>query len=117
MLATVKDELGEEQYEAYLALVRACGSLWQKSHSQVDLATALRATIEATIAVEAHLPVTEPDIKLHEIAHLPGSIYRFGPGWTLAMWCYEGLWPSIMKWATNRAHPEVRSKADSWVVG
>jgi hypothetical protein len=57
--------------------------------------------------VQLCLPITEMDVKLHNLLHLVNKIIASGPLWTTSMFVYEGMWQYLGRWATNKAHPEV----------
>ena len=63
--------------------------------------------LRAVCMVEAHLPVTELDLKLHASTHLAPKIRCTGPTWVTAMWVYEAMWLRLLQLMTNRRSPAV----------
>jgi hypothetical protein len=57
--------------------------------------------------VEAYLPLTKNDIKLHAVTHLPSKVRKTGPLWVTAMWVYESMWKKLLHFASNQAAPEL----------
>lgn len=106
LLECVRD-IGEDQREAYRALLVAACLLWSKVFDEERYQAAYAATFRAVALIEAYLPAVHLDIKLHDMIHLVLVINWFGPLWTNSMFSSESLWGTITRWATNKRFPEL----------
>jgi hypothetical protein len=88
-------------------LLTALCSLQRKKWTAAELEEAEGEIILAICLVEAYLPVSEMDLKLHATKHLPAKIRRTGLLWVTAMWVYEGLWKHLLRFSRNQAYPEL----------
>jgi hypothetical protein len=99
--------LGKQQHMAMLQLLKACNMLWWKSyHSTACLLEVQKLVVEAVCAVQAYLPASELDIKLHDMLHLVEKIRMTGPLMMTSMFPYETLNGGLIRRATNKANPE-----------
>jgi hypothetical protein len=98
--------LGEAQRRTMCILLIACNLLWSKSFTPERLAMTCRLVIEAVARVQRDLPLTEMDIKLHNLMHLVQKITVSGPLWVTSMFCYEGMWRRFGLWGTNKTYVE-----------
>jgi hypothetical protein len=99
--------LGKNQHLAMLQLLKACNMLWWKSyHSKECLLEVQKLVVEAVCAVQAYLPCSELDIKLHNMLHLVEKIRMTGPLMMTSMFPYETLNGELIRRATNKANPE-----------
>lgn len=108
-------DIGAEQRAAYCQLLHAFGCIQRKHFTAAELEEAEGELILAVCMVQAFLPVNENDLKLISLLDLARKIRNTGPLWVTSMFVFEGIWSIIVKWATNRAAPEVtmlRSFAD-----
>lgn len=110
------EHLGAKQKKAYGKVLRACGLLWSKSfRCTQDISDLRDLVLDALANVEAYLPSSELDMKLHNLLHLVEKILIVGPAWVSSMFVYESLWAVLVHWATNKETPELtimRSFAD-----
>jgi hypothetical protein len=82
-------------------------SLGPKVWTATELDQLQGDVIMALCEVEAYLPVTEMDLKLHALIHLPEKIRQTGPLWVTAMWVYESMWKQLLRFSRNQASPEL----------
>jgi Domain of unknown function (DUF4218) len=88
-------------------VMQCCGVLWEKSCSRQELQD-LREYVVLTLSlVEAHLPASELDIKMHNMLHMVDMLSKHGPLYNCSMFPYESLWGKITRWARNKRDPEV----------
>lgn len=106
-LLSAASSLGTKQRAALLQLLRALCSIQRKQWTAADLDQAHGDLLLAVCMVEAYLPVTEMDIKLHALLHLPDKIRSTGPLWTTSMFVYEGMWSVLLRLASNQRSPEL----------
>jgi hypothetical protein len=99
--------LGRPQLRTYIQLLMAVNLLWSKSFTRERLVTTIHVVLIALAKVEYYLPVSELDMKLHNMGHLLRRICVAGPLWVTSLFAAEGNWGDCMQWATNRAHAEV----------
>jgi hypothetical protein len=93
-----------------MQLLKACNFLWWKSfHSKEAVEMGRTLVCEAVAAVEAYLPCTELDIKLHNLVHLVDKILMVGPLWVTSMFPYESMNHTLVSMAKSPHHPEVSS--------
>jgi hypothetical protein len=105
MLSQAKS-VAKAQRKTMSILLIACSLLWSKSFSPERLAVTLRFVVEATARVQRDLPLSEMDVKLHNLLHLVHKITVSGPLWVTSMFAYESMWKTLGKWATNTARVE-----------
>jgi hypothetical protein len=101
------NSIGELQRKTMSILLIACSLLWSKSFTPERLALTLRLVIEAVARVHKHFPLTEMDIKLHNLMHLVHKITVSGPLWVTSMFGYEGMWKRFGEWGKNKSDVEV----------
>jgi hypothetical protein len=74
----VKGFLDPRVYDAIGSLLRACHMLWQKEMHRGSIPVLRALVAEAVCKVEAYLPFTERDIKLHLLLMLVDNIALWG---------------------------------------
>ena len=62
--------LGDQQRMTIIRVLQVCGDLWAKEIVEADIPLLQERVIETICLVEAHLPASELDIKLHNLLHL-----------------------------------------------
>lgn len=70
--------LGRPQRQALQELFSVCGAMWAKEVRRDDLPALFQRVVRAVCAVERHLPVSELDVKLHNLLHLVEGIADMG---------------------------------------
>lgn len=65
-------------YQTLNRVLVVCGLLWSKELDKASLPRLEALTATAVCMVEAFLPKSERDVKLHEFFHLPSNIRDFG---------------------------------------
>ena len=63
---------------ALMRLLQVIGLLWTKEVHQASCNFLYAQAVEAACALELHLPVSERDIKLHELVMIASCIQRLG---------------------------------------
>jgi len=82
------------------------GSLWEKSITHEHLDYVESAVPRVLAELEWLLPSWELDINRHMMLHLVASIRANGPCWSWSMFGFERLWGRLLKWMTQKSHPE-----------
>ena len=94
------------QQAALFLLLDVLSLLWRKEYTFCE-ATALRVqTVEALAAFEAAFPVTELDIKLHNVVHLAEKLIAVGPLFVTSMFPYERTYRTLKNWIKNKQYQE-----------
>jgi hypothetical protein len=88
-------------------LLNTLCSLKRKKWTAAELDMVEGDVIMVLCEVEAYLPLTEMDLKLHILIHIPDKIRKTGPLWVTAMWVYEGMWKQLLRFSRNQAAPEL----------
>ncbi len=89
-------------------LLKACNFLWWKSFHSTQAVEQGRLLVQEAIAgVEAYLPCTELDVKLHDVLHLVDKVLLTGPLHTTSMFPYEWFNHLVVMMAKSKLHPEV----------
>lgn len=65
-------------YLALQSLLQICGLLWSKVVPQAALPRLKALLVQAVCLIECFLPVSEMDIKLHELSQMADSIENLG---------------------------------------
>lgn len=78
--------------KAVFQLLDALNWLWQKSFHESELDALVVEVNRARVAVEMYLPVSEMDIKMHNLKHLAEKVAIAGPLWTTAAFKWELKW-------------------------
>lgn len=99
--------MGAKQRQAIKRLLNTLCSLSRKKWTATEVDDAEGEVIMTVCEVEAYLPLTENDMKLHAVTHMPRKVRRTGPLWVTAMWVYEGMWKQLLRFASNQAAPEL----------
>ena len=99
-------EMGEQQRHAMQAILRAASFIQDKAVALDALPAMQERVVRAICLMELALPVTECDIKLHNLIHLVDRIRDLGPSWTTAMWGYESQWGVLKRMMKKRDTPE-----------
>jgi hypothetical protein len=77
-LSCVKSELPPKIFETLQLLLQACSLLWVKVLPKRAVGSLQAIVLKAVCMVELHLPVSERDIKLHELFELAHSVAFLG---------------------------------------
>lgn len=77
-LSCVKAELSPEIYVTLQLLLQVCGLLWCKVLAKRAVPSLQALVLKAVCMVELHLPISERDIKLHELLELAHGIEAIG---------------------------------------
>ena len=105
-----------------LPVARLPGSMGAGSHLQVheslpaaDVQTFRRAALLGLVAeakaviseLECVLPACESGILRHVVIHIAERIAIAGPPWVHAMWAWERMWATLIRWLKQRNHPAI----------
>jgi len=77
-LSCVRSDISPAIYDTLELLLQVCGLLWCKVLPKRALPTLQALVLKAVCMVELNLPITERDIKLHELFELVSSIEALG---------------------------------------
>jgi hypothetical protein len=95
------------QQEAIGRLLIVCSALQAKTWTKEKVEEVRSQVLMAICCVEAYLPATELDLKLHALVHLPDKILKTGPLWVTSMFVYESMWGHFGRWSRNQCHLEL----------
>jgi hypothetical protein len=98
--------LSQECMDAYTSLLLALGMANEKAYTPIDVAILSERILVALVRVEASLPCSELDMKLHSVLHMPKRILDAGPLMGVSMWLYESMWKKLLSMRGNNAYPE-----------
>jgi len=105
-LATVRAAFSRRPtiYATLQRLLQVCGLLWCKVQHCESLSRLRAILLQTVCMVACFLPISEMDIKLHELHEMSSAIENLGPLFTHAMFSAESLWGTFMRILTNRTH-------------
>jgi hypothetical protein len=70
MMVEEMQDMARPQHAALQFVLQVIGELWNKEVRREDLPWLGQLAVQAVCVMEAHLPATELDIKLHNTVHL-----------------------------------------------
>lgn len=86
--------------KAVFDLLDVLNFLWQKSFHGNELEQLVLDVNRARVGIELYLPVSELDIKLHNLKHLAEKVALTGPLWCTAAFKWELMWGWYNRCAT-----------------
>lgn len=89
-LACVRAFMPATIWSALMRLLQVIGLLWAKEVHQASCDHLYAHALEAVCAVELHLPLSERDIKLHEVVMIALSIKNLGESRLPLLHCLLG---------------------------
>lgn len=106
-LSCVRDQFADPMtYNTLQRLLQACYILWSKDLHVDSLPYLYHLIVEAVCMVELYLPVSERDIKLHELVELFHLARDYGPVYSVSLFRAESLWGQLLNMMHNKAYPE-----------
>lgn len=98
--------LPERQRLTHQRVFAVCGDLWAKQVWTADLPHLQLRTLQAICLVEAHLPASEADVKLHDLLHLAFDVL---PTWGEMLLCSPLLKAGVRRCLADKPHQPLRS--------
>ena len=98
--------LPRAQEVALFRLFDVLSVLWRKELTVCEVRALKTQLAEALTAIELAFPVSEMDIKMHVLMHLPDKILWVGPLYITSMFAYERLYKTLKAWIGNKRYPE-----------
>lgn len=106
--------LAREQEAAVFQCLHLFHKLLAKQFRRAEL-PALVAEAKAVIAnMETVLPACESGILRHLVVHIAERSETAGPPWAHAMWAWERMWGTLVRWLKQKNHPATSIMNGYW---